>query len=652
MDRSRLDPNQAGRFRVLAGFDYRAPPSEPPPEPVDRRLRSGSPRLLLRKLLYDGPESTLSFKETARAWGVKKEALESAGSRWNGVFRPNKLRVGDRMSLPKNVTCDLWEFNDLLESAKATPVLLTARTMLLEAESVFRASEDAEQCNPSPKMRADPGTSDGRVPRRRDPLDDLVLETDDLRSVARFQWALLSLIDGVAQEVLDQLREWTTGDKGSDEGIEDLKRLWQARVYAATKVGSGSRELRACPFSFVDQQSLTWWANSYIEIVEGEVRDFKCYRPRVGRKFQVPRSGIVRGRQKELARLHDLLKSSGFAIVLGLGGQGKTSLALAHEEGHGEEYGLVAWITAARPALIEDQYLRLVRWWKKTPEYHPEDPCGEAKAILESNHGLVIFDDAADPRDIRDYLPVEEATVLITTRDRDWKHNRAKLAVELGGLADDVAETWIQSEIKWIEPSAASELNARLDGHPLALSQAIAYIRSMRGWTLQRYLRELGSRSRDPALWDERPPDYPATIVAIWKMAQDKLKGHENAVQLLRHLALVDPDGIAIELLDGLIPGANASKDLGMLTRYCMVGDSQSVVVVHRVVQDVTRSSVADGDVARYVEAWAGHLWEQACERAVDRSLGWFAEDPETSPGSRSWRRTSWLSPNTRLARA
>jgi hypothetical protein len=159
---------------------------------------------------------------------------------------------------------------------------------------------------------------------------------------------------------------------------------------------------------------------------------------------EVAHVGCFVGRDEELDRIHQELQYNGSrrtAVVHGLGGMGKTQLALAYAQRHKDEYSAVFWVnskdvdalkqgyaTAARriyrehPSLVHmktvakggnlDDVVEAVKQWMSHPQ---------------NNRWLVIYDNYDTPRlpghnepgtfDIRPFLPgAHHGTVLITTR--------------------------------------------------------------------------------------------------------------------------------------------------------------------------------------------------------------------------------------------
>lgn len=126
-------------------------------------------------------------------------------------------------------------------------------------------------------------------------------------------------------------------------------------------------------------------------------------------------SGVFVGREQELTDLRVMLAGGGSAAVVqsrvraihGLGGVGKSSLALHYAGRYRSSYTLVWWITAESPESIvtslTDLAMRLCPQWAGTAE--PDERAAWAITWLQAHPGwLLIFDNVEDPTHLRPYL--------------------------------------------------------------------------------------------------------------------------------------------------------------------------------------------------------------------------------------------------------
>jgi hypothetical protein len=158
------------------------------------------------------------------------------------------------------------------------------------------------------------------------------------------------------------------------------------------------------------------------------------------------------GRSEELDAIHRELKHDGSrktAVVHGLGGMGKTQLALAYAQRHKEEYSAVFWVNSKDVDTLKQGYAAAARRiYRDHPSLvhlkavvegsDPDEAAEGVKRWLSSagNNGwLVIYDNYDTPKlpghnepgtfDIRPFLPeADHGAVLITTRSSQLQLGR------------------------------------------------------------------------------------------------------------------------------------------------------------------------------------------------------------------------------------
>jgi GTPase SAR1 family protein len=302
--------------------------------------------------------------------------------------------------------------------------------------------------------------------------------------------------------------------------------------------------------------------------------------------------------------------------AFGMGGVGKTQLAVEYIYRHKPDYRVIWWIHSEEPATMAADYASLADDLD-LPEKGFIDQSETVRAVkrwLEHNSGwLLIFDNANDQRAIHDYIPQGGAGhIIITSRNPDWGSVAGLLPVKEFDRADSI--DFLCKRTGQDDEKAADVLAEELGDLPLALEQAGAYIETT-GTTLTDY-QEL-FRSRRKELWGDEspPPDYPDSVATTWSLAMDDVREESwGAADLLNLCAFLAPDDIPLEMLrEGAehIPeplASTASDRLAMnraikvLRQYSLIDASDESLSVHRLVQAVVRDRFGEDEGKRWAE--------------------------------------------------
>jgi hypothetical protein len=270
---------------------------------------------------------------------------------------------------------------------------------------------------------------------------------------------------------------------------------------------------------------------------------------------------LLAGRDDLLADLHTRLTSGDgpwprTVALYGLGGAGKTSVALAYAQHHLAEVG-VAWQLAAEDAtVLAGGFNELAAQLGARNVVDTRDPVASVHGVLAAfpDEWLLIFDNAPDWASVQAFLPpAGPGRVLITSRNANWPPGQVLDVPELG---TEVAAGFLVRRTSDPDEQAAIELAKELGGLPLALEQAAAYIQSS-GGSLAGYLRSF-RRQRTDLLARGEPtgPGYPETVATTWRLAFEHLQqSAPAAVGLLRLLAFCAPEAVPLGLLLRPRPG-------------------------------------------------------------------------------------------------
>ncbi|MFI5890518.1 tetratricopeptide repeat protein [Actinoplanes sp. NPDC051513] len=343
------------------------------------------------------------------------------------------------------------------------------------------------------------------------------------------------------------------------------------------------------------------------------------------------------GRGDELARLETLV-AAGTGVVAqshavhGLGGVGKSELALQFAYARRDRYSLVWWVTADGPEAIESGLAEL------TYRLHPDgqivatdqEAAGWALTWLQTHPGwLLVLDNVERRGDIEPVLgQLTTGSIIVTTRrDVGWdeitddtlrldvlpRRAAVDLLLRLSGLPD--AET-------------AAVLAEELGHLPLALQQAGAYLRETRT-DLPTYVECLRT---DPAgtLETVAADDAAERAVAkVWSLTLTRITELDPlAIAVLAVLSCLAPDDLPRDVLHHLgEPRSRVDRALGVLASYHMITLTGTTVAVHRLVQSVVAAGQQD-DAA----AWHETLHAAMQALAETRPAGDASVQPETWP--------------------
>jgi tetratricopeptide (TPR) repeat protein len=324
-----------------------------------------------------------------------------------------------------------------------------------------------------------------------------------------------------------------------------------------------------------------------------------------------PRNPNFTGRAADLARIRSWLAEQPAVTVHalhGMGGVGKTQAAVEYAYRYADEYDLVWWINSERVTVIDDQFARLAEEIGLPQLADPEAMLGAVRRALRGrDRWLLIFDNAENPEHLRPLLPGGAGHVLITTRRSGFRSLGGVLDLDILDRPDAIA--LLRRRAPDLTEAQAEQLADRLGDLPLALDQAAAYL-DQTGMPSHEYLQLLDTRGAD-LLSRGYTSGYPHTVATVWSVSLDRLQVADPvAVQLLELCAWLAPDPIPLDLFTGhcsLLPEplASAAADpvafndsVGALTGYSLVRRAEGSMIVHRLVQDVTRHRSASQHTA------------------------------------------------------
>ena len=305
-------------------------------------------------------------------------------------------------------------------------------------------------------------------------------------------------------------------------------------------------------------------------------------------------------------------------VLRGLGGIGKTQLALEYAYRYGRRYRLVWWVRADNPETLASDYAALAPHLNVASQASQDQPAmiAAVRIWLERNGDwLLILDNAPEPAAIRAYLPnTTHGRVIITSRHYfGWGASARLLSVPV--LPRQEAVDLLIAATKQPDREAAAAIAETLGDLPLALAQAAAYIEAAE-LSLTGYLQRLRSHLQMLLKRGEGSPDYPDTVATTWTMAFAALEQSQpGAIGLLKLCAYFAPDDMPHALLrenasvlpEGLsgVVSDDLQWDEAMLglRRYALMEVAEESLSMHRLVQAVTRNRLGIEENRQWVEA-------------------------------------------------
>jgi tetratricopeptide (TPR) repeat protein len=399
-------------------------------------------------------------------------------------------------------------------------------------------------------------------------------------------------------------------------------------------------------------------------------------------KSRLMRPPYVYGREEDLRRLRESLTRGGTAAVTqaiaGLGGVGKTTLALEYAHRYADDYDFLLLATADSVGSLERDYRAIAdQAALPIPDDTPTKAVVRAvKDFLNATQRTLLILDNADfsanwtPEQLKAFLPESaHGHLLITTRATTLHGGlgvRKSCVLSLDVMEAEEAIRFLitrskgeRATLSAEEANASAELAEALGYLPLALEQAAAYI-APPGRTFSNYLKRF--RESSIAHLERKKPeagDYRATVATTWQISFDEVKrDNPAATDLLTLCAFLASEGIPVEVVyaavRGTLPAVQAFFEsavddearqeryydlLEPLTRYSLVrvDDKKHTFDVHRLVQEVIRWQMTDAEqietITRAVQILNAafpfvkfETWT-ACERLTNCALTLFIYD-------------------------
>jgi tetratricopeptide (TPR) repeat protein/transcriptional regulator with XRE-family HTH domain len=358
------------------------------------------------------------------------------------------------------------------------------------------------------------------------------------------------------------------------------------------------------------------------------------------------RNPFFTGREEVLSRLHTVLTTGNVAAVTqtqaitGLGGIGKTQTAVEYAYRHQSRYRAVLWVKADSREILTSDFVTLAGLLN-LPEKDEQDQIRVVATVKnwlkDHSDWLLILDNVEDPEMASDFLPPSSrGHILLTTRAQTTgtvaqRVEIEKMEPEEGALfllrrAKRLALDASLGQAPASDRTKAFELSQIMDGLPLALDQAAAYIEET-DCGLSGYLSRYQTRhTKLLNLRGESIVEHPESVVTTWSLSFEKVQeASPAAADLLRLCAFFHPDAIPEEVIAEGAPelGPNLEPVADLLKLDAAVRELRKfsllrrdpeaqVLTIHRLVQQVIKDTMDDSTQRQ---------WGERAVRAVNRAL-------------------------------
>jgi tetratricopeptide (TPR) repeat protein len=377
-----------------------------------------------------------------------------------------------------------------------------------------------------------------------------------------------------------------------------------------------------------------------------------------------PQNPFFSGREELLTQLHTQLQQGRTAAlsqaISGLGGVGKTQLAVEYAYRYYRDYQVVLWAHAESTETLTSSYTEIATLLKLPVKDSQEQAViiQAVKAWLQNHQDWLLILDNADELDmLAAFLPSRPGGhVILTTRAAATGRFARRLLVETfpqalgvvfllrraGLIALDAEASQASTE----DQALAERITEEVGGLPLALDQVGAYLETT-GAGLEAYWQRY-QQHRSELLKDYRGVaiDHPEPVATTWSLSFQRVEERNPAAaDLLRLLAYLSPDTIGEDMLmqgADTLPSALAvvvadgyllDRAIEVLRAYSLIARDipTKTLAVHRLVQTVVRDSLP----AETQKHWMLHVvalvnqafpqvefpnWPQ-CERCLPHAL-------------------------------
>jgi len=371
------------------------------------------------------------------------------------------------------------------------------------------------------------------------------------------------------------------------------------------------------------------------------------------------------GRDKDLRQLRDELRTRRLAVfqplaIHGLGGVGKTQVALEYAHRFRADYDIIWWMDCGDAQYVDASLADLGQQLRRQFRISVPEEGGVTEVCrqvlqtlsegLPDKRWLLIYDNAEDFKQLAPLLPIGGGHILITSQNEEWQDIGTSLEVEKFRPEESVSH--LRRRLEGITEADAGRIARVLRDIPLAVAAAGALL-AVTGMSADEYLKRLEGQETRTYPSGHPLEAYPPGVAKAWQLSLDELERRSvGAARLLSICSVMAPE-ISQELINNqdmaetlhaLDPTISDQVMIARLTRHIdllaliKVDNNRRQIQVHRVVRALVSDRMSDEETATARRAVHRMLVDAEPEGDVD--------DPQT------WRRYRAIWPHLRPSRA
>ena len=256
--------------------------------------------------------------------------------------------------------------------------------------------------------------------------------------------------------------------------------------------------------------------------------------------------------------MEQIFKSSNQLVLIGMGGSGKTQIALHYAYSNTHDYPHKLWFTADSKETLQDSYRGFGLEYKLLDgKEEPKEVLRKVHSFFKEHNGqcLLIYDnvDTFPLDEFRDFLiPSSKNRVIVTSRQQDAWDTQLGISndqlVPLHTLEPKAAQEMFDYLSNTSQPSA--KLMELLGCLPLSIALAAGYVKTTRA-SIDVLTKQLGQRPA--AVFSSKSSKAQVDHIPIFNMFHASLQALEenghHGLEILEACAYLAPDNIPIRFL-------------------------------------------------------------------------------------------------------